>query len=540
MRPETIIMAALLLCSCGKDPEGSFTGECADGDDNDGDDLVDCDDPDCEGDPDCQPEADADADADADTDTDADADADADPDADTDADTDADPDADTDADTDSDTDSDLENAVTLKFDGDGLAKYSDEINPAGNRDFYFIQPDTGYFLQVYTENYHLEEDGVPDTVLRLYDSQGEFLTEDDDFPYWSWGTDSALFFQATDPDGYYVEVLEWSDWSPDSSGASGGATYDYDLYLQLWEVGWFEWGGNDDKKKADDTYDYSLKSSKNSLYWAMFDDGVTQFFGEIESKGDVDVWPLEFSDSEVGYYAQWAFWTGAFGEIEPLVSLYDEDWTLLAQTGSPNFEMDWIFAYDAAITYRIPDEGRLYLVVEDANGAGGEGTGYFYPGTFAYYDSTLADHESESNDLTLMADQLSMAESSSTNDYWYGRFSGALDDSDDAADNFYVSSDDVGGLAGTYLSVHLETERQGSLLDGKISVYKDLGDGTFELLGEASTDPKGSGDPAVWDLALKEDADIYITVEHDTKGDVGEPSHYYLGTVDIYTSTLFQ
>ncbi|MFH1469226.1 MAG: hypothetical protein ABIO70_32860 [Pseudomonadota bacterium] len=90
----SLSLLALLLCACPPasevdDYEGDEAGECSDAADNDRDGAFDCDDPGCEGSPDCA-EGDTDTDADTDTDTDTDADADGDNDADTDADTDTD------------------------------------------------------------------------------------------------------------------------------------------------------------------------------------------------------------------------------------------------------------------------------------------------------------------------------------------------------------------------------------------------------------------------------------------------------------------
>jgi len=79
------MLLSLMILAC-RGPEGTEVGDCADGADNDGDGLFDCDDDGCAGAPDCGGEGDADTDADSDTDADADGDSDADTD--TDADTD--------------------------------------------------------------------------------------------------------------------------------------------------------------------------------------------------------------------------------------------------------------------------------------------------------------------------------------------------------------------------------------------------------------------------------------------------------------------
>lgn len=50
----TLVSASMLAClGIGKDPEGTNGGECSDAADNDEDGLWDCEDPDCEGSPDC-------------------------------------------------------------------------------------------------------------------------------------------------------------------------------------------------------------------------------------------------------------------------------------------------------------------------------------------------------------------------------------------------------------------------------------------------------------------------------------------------------
>jgi hypothetical protein len=78
-----VLTTGLLAIACFQQPEGTFAGECSDGEDNDKDGKTDCQDADCAGSSGCA-EGDTDTDADADSDADSDADADADSDADTD------------------------------------------------------------------------------------------------------------------------------------------------------------------------------------------------------------------------------------------------------------------------------------------------------------------------------------------------------------------------------------------------------------------------------------------------------------------------
>ena len=113
---KTAIAVAALLAACHGDEAGELGTEaenteetCADGIDNDGDGLVDCQEEECQLFRVCQAGSgggDGDADGDVDTDADGDVDTDADGDADSDADLDGDGDSDGDADGDSDADTD--------------------------------------------------------------------------------------------------------------------------------------------------------------------------------------------------------------------------------------------------------------------------------------------------------------------------------------------------------------------------------------------------------------------------------------------------
>ncbi len=107
----------LFLAVACSQPEGSFPGECEDGEDNDRDGKVDCQDADCAGAAACESDTDTDAEGDTDTDSDADADTDADADSDADADADSDADADADADSDADADTDISCADVQSYDG---------------------------------------------------------------------------------------------------------------------------------------------------------------------------------------------------------------------------------------------------------------------------------------------------------------------------------------------------------------------------------------------------------------------------------------
>ncbi len=424
---------------------------------------------------------------------------------------------------------DVATAMALTFDEDQYAYYEDAIDPAGDRDFYFVQPAVGNVVLAYTDSYYTHGEVVCDTVIRVYDSEGTLLADNDDMPYRYWETDSGLIWQAVDPDGYYVEVLEWSDWDPTSTGATGGATFEYGINVAHFTVN--EWGPNDTPEQV------AKALKKDGPYYAnWFDEFTSLFFGQIESAGDVDLYPI-FGDH--AYYLQMSFWPQSWGVLTPKLRLLDADLNVLGETTDPGVYpwMDFGFIYPGGITYRIPGKVEYYLEVTDASGAGGDAAGYFYPGMLIGWQDTLADYETELNQPMGLANTVTMEEYNETDlpGYYSGRFAGALDSVDDSADNFKVISGDVGGLDGMYLSVYLETDVQGSLLDAKITVYADAGGGSFTELDPASANPVGKGldSPEIWDLELTGNANVYVEVVNEDAGGLHDASQYYFGAVYV-------
>jgi hypothetical protein len=147
--------------------------------------------------------------------------------------------------------------------------------------------------------------------------------------------------------------------------------------------------------------------------------------------------------------------------------------------------------------------------------------------------------ETEDNHPIDSAEQISVSESTSYSGYFYGSFAGTLDSTDDESDNFLFANSDVGGLEGLFLSVYVETAMHGSLLDAQVSVYAD-DDGTMTLLDTATIDPDGlsSDDPAIWDLELDSDDDIYIAVEHESGSEDADAARFYFAQAVVYTSAI--
>ncbi|MFH1462986.1 MAG: hypothetical protein ABIO70_01230 [Pseudomonadota bacterium] len=460
-------------------------------------------------------------------------------------------DADTDADTDSDTDTDvtepggdIASAATFTLDADGAGSYDDVIGTPGDRDFYFIQPEAGSALQIWTESYVLDEDGEPDTVIRLYDASGNFLVEDDDFPYWAMGTDSGIYYQVPTADGFYVEVLEWNDWAGESP--SGGASFEYTLNTKGVVLDGWEWAANGSMEEADAMLEEWAADPHSYEFWEwQFDEtpesagyAFWQVFGEIGEAGDQDWWPLPVSKDLAGTFMQVSLWDTDFQGLDPVVTVYDAEGSVLARSVDPSYgaSYGYVWSYPAAIVFRAPTDGVYYVVVENEAGTGGAGAGYFYPLICSPGWSFNEDPwETEANDPIGLAETLSMKESTTTEGFYYAIFAGALDEEIDASDNFMFRSSDTNGLDGKYLSVMLDTDVMGSTLDAKITLFEDQGGANFVEIASATVDPDGvaADSPCVFDYELTSDNNIYITVENENLADPAGPGHYYYGAVYV-------
>ncbi len=115
--------------------------------------------------------------------------------------------------------------------GDGI------ISPAGDRDFYAVTLEADATYHIVTLAYALQQRVVLDTVIRLYDANGQLVTENDDMNFRFLETDSAVVYTPAATGTFYVEVLEYGDWwlanGNDSQGgqieASGATNYEYFL-----------------------------------------------------------------------------------------------------------------------------------------------------------------------------------------------------------------------------------------------------------------------------------------------------------------------
>ena len=456
-------------------------------------------------------------------------------DSDSDADTDADADADADADTDmgADAGDDIAGCQPIAFTEDmdwGDPLYQDEIGTNGDRDFYCIDVSEGVEYIFSTAADLGDEEGMPDTVLRMYNSDGEFVYENDDMPFRAWGMDSSFYYQPKQDETIYLEVLEWSDWADYEGGASGGSGWSYDLIGYPFFIEDPE--PNNTMEEAD-AIDASEEVSGYYTNW--FADNIGDIYGTIGEAGDVDLWRLEYDWGEEGSTAvfyTWSLWPIYAPGFEPEFTVYNEAGDVVAHTLDPIFKTGGTWFDDLGILFRMELGEVYYLEVKDA--AGGEGFGTFYPIVHTGYSEESAPVEAEPNDFP-GSGTATMSESDSTPDYFSTDAWGEIEA--DGNDCYKIDGDEVsGGLAGKYITVTIQAQDLGSLLDANITIYDEDGS---ELASATEDLERGSADPAIRDLALDDERFVTVCVGAEDRGDVDE-SNYYVMATRTYIEPLYE
>lgn len=414
---------------------------------------------------------------------------------------------------------------------------SDAIDPAGDRDFFKFDATSGevYYLAVAADMG--AEAGQPDSVMRLYDQDGNLIATNDDMPLRIWGTDSGIEFQAAYDGPYYIEVLEWSDWDTGSDGPEGGSDYTYDLWGSTFTNLFGEaYPGDTEPNDTPAEADALVANNTNEGYYtnpfveAVGDSAPIDFSGDMYQANDIDYWAQSFT-SDV--WAFWSLWPSARGSADFRFKLYDQDGNLVASSDSPTYSPDGHIFYDFGILYPAKADDTYYLEVFDANGTSGDGT--FYPGFIAAYNSDVIDSESATyNDAIGAGDSIVFTESSNFPGLYAGYTSGTLDGTD-VADNYRAESSDAGGFDSRYLSVYIQAAQVGSLLDAKVTVYDQ--DGNVLESATDQPDDASAADPEIWDLDLSGVDSVNIMVEPESQGDATGSNYYIMGVV-VYDSPI--
>lgn len=382
------------------------------------------------------------------------------------------------------------------------------ISPAGDRDWYQIDTFEGNIFQIYTESAGELGTVVADTVINLYDENGTLLGENDDMIFRFWQTDSCIFFQSQYDGPYFVEILEFSDWSPDVADAAGGSNFKYELWGARLEV--------TEHEGFNDTIQAVIDEASEEGYYAgsVFADYPAEFHGMIDADGDVDLYPIETEDDGEPNVYSWSFWPEYLGKMAPVLSLLNSAGEVLATTTEPGAEPEFIFLWDAGILYKLDPAETYYIKVEDGEGNFGPGT--YYPGEFHSYVNEFAPNEVEDNNSIDLADPVVFEESTTTAGFFFGRISGWLPATDEV-DYFEVNSADAGqAVDGGYLTVQIQANSVGSELDAKVSLVAL--DGTV-LVSATDNPDNDSTDPAIVDYLVDGHDRVFVKVEAEARGD---------------------
>jgi hypothetical protein len=416
------------------------------------------------------------------------------------------------------------------------------IEPAGDRDFYAITLEEGVPYVLYTLAWDETTDTVVlDTVIRLYDNEGNFIAENDDMIYRFRETDSGLWYMPDRSGTYYVEVLEFGDW--DGSGASGGRDYEYTLSLGRFELTEHE-GMNESiaEVMANTTLpdptdtDTDVDEEADPVYYGgLFSNYDTHFFGSFQTAGDQDWYPVYIraeDPEDDGYTAEPYFFLSAslwpnYGG-NPRMSVYNSAGELMARTSTvvPTLETSFVIVTDSGILLRVDEGQEYYIVMDEEDGMATPGG--FYAGATVNYLPSLATIEDADgvNDDQVTADLTITDESSTVDDLYFIGIWGSLPEAD-PADWFKLDKADVGGFDGKYVSVVVQAQTIGSLLDAKVKLVDP--DGNTVVEASVDADDASIGDPTIVDFEIEADTNLFVVVEADGRDGPDTACNYLVG-----------
>ncbi|MBT3217731.1 MAG: hypothetical protein HN348_01460 [Proteobacteria bacterium] len=388
------------------------------------------------------------------------------------------------------------------------------INPAGDRDFFKIEVNSGDYFVFYTDAYHSAGAVKCDTVMRVYNESGDLLATNDDMAYRQWETDSAVYVQATYTGSLYVEVLDWSDWAGGFEGDTGwvdvdpdgGSDFRYTLYGAL--------------RSSTEDEPNNTTADADAIEGVIYGESIwseyhLEFIGQFDGGTD-DYWDLDLTDKSIGDHWQWSLWPESSDGALPELTLYNDAGDVVAKSAEPDIAPgSAVFDY-ASITYRVPSAGKYYLRVSDTAGVG---AGTYYAGVmnaFGWLNDLTEDIGD--NDTINKSDGVMMMESKSTANFYFANMWGHLEDGDDV-DILKITDSDptlfAGDLSNMYLSVRIQGETAGSELGTNLRLTKE--DGT-ELAAATDHPYNGSGDPEIRDLFLLDGDDVFIHIDAESRG----------------------
>jgi cysteine-rich repeat protein len=232
------------------------------------------------------------------------------------------------------------------------------IATPGDVDWYRFDAEEGDWVAAWTSANPDDDSTKIDTVITLYDADGNQIAENDD-AHPRRNTDSQLLTRLPGAGTYYMQVQEWSSWQNET--AEGQRDYTYTLSINVLSTEEIGGGVIYAEEAGNDAESATPLEAEKSMILGGFDDGA-----------DVDLFSFSVEDAEKVHFKAQLMPTGTDG---------------YGSTASGS--RMWITNGDGAVVARITHAGKMDevspggLAIGDyllwiARGEGGAGSNDFY------------------------------------------------------------------------------------------------------------------------------------------------------------------
>ncbi len=418
---------------------------------------------------------------------------------------------------------------------------ADLIAEPGDRDCFAFDPVEGQLYILYLEH----RGANPDTVLQVFDSSFQLIGENDDLPYRITETDSGMEFVAQSNDTLYFQVLEFSDWDPDTETAEGGQNFKYDVLLSAIDLDEpNEDVGNDDFVQAAT----NAAAGEPGPLFDPYEGSIDWLPGTIGAPGDVDVVQFEVLGDRLCQFSSYPHLS--LEGMSPALSSLDHQWELwredcdpfagdctgenvvrVASTTDPAIYSNSVRAitWDAGISYPVPGAGVYYLRITDASGGGSPLHAYQVWANCAFTD--IVHHDENGSDDVTEATRIPLEESTATEGLWFGDIAGTLfgGTTPDTIDSWNIRD---GVRPNAVATVFVETTTAGSSLsDAVVKIWRDNGDGTAAELASGT-----GSDPLIVEAVLTDSSNLFVTFESTSNIDATDA--FYVARVFVSNESL--
>jgi hypothetical protein len=390
----------------------------------------------------------------------------------------------------------------------------DGYDVEGDRDFYAVDVQAGEVVLAAALSMGLSPE-ANDLVMRLWSGDGRLLAENDDLPEWIWRGDPGLYWQATEAQRVYIELLDWGTWALDVADPAHAEPFQ--LRVATFTASSDEPNDTMDdllaKAEAHDTWEAYLPAWPNQTF----------FYANLEHAEDRDGHLLTlWRDTTV----LWATWPVAWAGRELALSVHDLEGRPIARSGATSDQQPFNAGFSSwgLVLPVVADDQTVHVSVEDEAGLGGPVLGL----SATYQNLLIIDVEGDDQAATAPRIQLTPYVSSAST-RWVGPLLGMFTP-DDPADVACIHAEDHDGeLSGRMLNLYVAGASAGSLATYGV----DLTDAGGTVLASAVP----PDDPTLGDLALVDEVlpDVSVvcvaaTVEAlpDDLSPVGTPWHIWV------------